>query len=174
MTRIYLAGSMRNPAIVDLANKLQHDTGAEVFADWCAVGPEADDHWRTYCMKRGLTYKQGLETAIAKNVFAFDKENIDRADIMVVAYPAGKSAHLELGYHIGRGKPGFILLDEQDRWDIMLQFATVIASNYAELLGYLSTSKPVCDKGTGSWMRAPATPDIINRLVENSDRDYEI
>lgn len=170
MTRIYLAGSMRNPAIVDLANKLQQDTGSEVFADWCAVGPEADDHWRSYCMKRGLTYKQGLATAIAKNVFEFDKAHIDAADIMVVAYPAGKSAHLELGYHLGKGKRGYILLDEQDRWDIMLQFATGIAASYDELLTMITGLRVNENR---IRLRKPDV-SIITRLQENSDRDYEI
>ena len=38
--------------------------------------------------------------------------------------PGGKSAHLELGYMIGRGKRCFVLFDkEPERWDLMYQFA---------------------------------------------------
>lgn len=39
--------------------------------------------------------------------------------------PAGKSAHLELGYVIGTGKPGWILFDQDpERFDVMHNFAT--------------------------------------------------
>ena len=38
--------------------------------------------------------------------------------------PGGKSAHLELGYMIGHGKPCYVFFDkEPERWDVMYQFA---------------------------------------------------
>jgi nucleoside 2-deoxyribosyltransferase len=41
--------------------------------------------------------------------------------------PAGKSGHIELGYAVGQGKPGYILLEkEPERWDLMYAFATKI------------------------------------------------
>ena len=52
--------------------------------------------------------------------------------------PAGKSGHLELGYIIGRGKPGYILFDgEPERYDVMVQFATGIFFNKQELFDKL-------------------------------------
>jgi len=53
----------------------------------------------------------------------------------VLVMPAGKSAHLELGYLIGQGKRGYILLEhDSDRWDVMLQFATAVFYNTDELV----------------------------------------
>jgi hypothetical protein len=56
-------------------------------------------------------------------------------------YPAGKSGHLELGYAIGAGKPGFILLEgEPDRFDVMLNFATGVFDKKEQLFESLSNS----------------------------------
>lgn len=125
MAKIYLIGSLRNEKINTIASKLR-DAGHEVFDDWFAAGPEADDYWQKYEIAKGNNYKQGLAGYAAKHVYEFDKFHLDRNDIAVLALPAGKSGHLELGYMIGKGKLGYILFDETmpDRWDVMYQFAT--------------------------------------------------
>ena len=77
-----------------------------------------------YAKIRKLNYKQTLETYAAKHIFEFDKGLIDKADIGVLCMPSGKSAHLELGYLIGTGKPGYVLFDKEPaKIDIMYQFA---------------------------------------------------
>ena len=121
---IYIIGSLRNPEIPKFANELQ-EQGYEAFADWFASGEAADDKWRDYSKARGLSYKQALDSYAAKHVFEFDKSHLDRCDAAVFLMPGGKSCHLELGYTIGRGKPGYILFDsEPERYDVMVQFAT--------------------------------------------------
>lgn len=121
---IYVIGSLRQSRPREIAALLRQD-GHEVFDDWQAPGPQADDHWRDYEQERGRTFKEALAGAAAQNVFQFDKGNLDRADAAVLVMPAGKSAHLELGYVLGSGKPGYILLDgEPERWDVMYGFAT--------------------------------------------------
>lgn len=123
---LYIIGSLRNEKIVEVANTIR-SWGIEAFDDWFSPGPEADDFWKKYAEKRGLTYKEALEGHAAKHVFEFDKYHIDRCDAALLVQPAGKSGHLELGYVLGQGKPGFILLDQENiRWDVMLQFATGI------------------------------------------------
>lgn len=142
MTRkaVYLIGSLRNALVPRFAQDLEDATGYEVFADWFTPGPEADDHWREYIAERwpdgGL--RKALDSYGAKHIFSFDKEHIDRADAAVLLMPAGKSGHLELGYTIGTGKPGFIVFDgEPERYDVMLQFATGIAFDMGELVPML-------------------------------------
>ena len=124
MAKIYLIGSLRNAKINEIAAKLR-ESGHEVFDDWFAAGPEADDYWQKYEIAKGNNYKQGLDGYAAKHVYEFDKFHLDRNDIAILALPAGKSGHLELGYMIGKGKLGYILFDETmpDRWDVMYQFA---------------------------------------------------
>jgi nucleoside 2-deoxyribosyltransferase len=122
--RVYVIGSLRNPAIPLVAFNLRAQ-GLEVFDDWYAAGPKADDHWKSYEQGRGRNFIQALQGRAATNVFRFDKANLDRCDAAVLVLPAGKSGHMELGYFLGCGKPGYILLDsDADRWDVMYKFAT--------------------------------------------------
>jgi len=124
--KVYIIGALKNKAVPQFANELQ-EQGFEPFADWHAPGEFADVNLHEYGKQRGWNYKQVLESHAARNIFAFDKFHIDIADAVVMLAPAGKSGHLELGYFIGKGKPGFILFDEEpERLDIMLQFATGI------------------------------------------------
>lgn len=141
--RIYLIGSLRNPKIPEFANLLT-EQGYEVFADWFAPGPEADDFWRNYSKARGWSYKQALQSHAAKNIFEFDKKHLDEADVAIMLMPAGKSGHLELGWHCRTGKPGYILFDEEpERYDVMVQFATDIFFNQEDLLEELKKWKPI-------------------------------
>lgn len=136
---IYLAGSLRNQNIITIANELQVATGQQVFADWFAAGPEADDHWKAYYEARGCNYRDALREPASVNVYNFDKKHIDACDAMVLVLPAGKSGHLELGYAIGSGKPGYILLDgSADRWDVMYQFATGVSDNLMEIAEHIT------------------------------------
>ena len=120
---IYLIGSLGNEKIPHIAKEIR-ELGFEVFDDWFSPGPEADDFWRKFEKVRGSSYKEALSNYAAKHIYNFDKSHIDRADIGVLFMPGGKSAHLELGYMIGRGKRCFVLFDkEPERWDLMYQFA---------------------------------------------------
>lgn len=131
---IYLIGSLRKPRVIEVASRLRSE-GWDVFDDWYAAGPEADDYWQRYEMQRGHTFSQALEGEAARNVFNFDYRHLDKSSIVVLVLPAGKSGHLEFGWAIGRGKKGFILLDgEPERWDVMYQFATGVVNDVEELM----------------------------------------
>lgn len=138
MANIYLIGSLRNPKIIETAIKIRA-AGHEVFDDWIAAGPEADDYWQKYEIAKGNNYKQGLSGYAAKHVYEFDKFHLDRCDIAILILPAGKSGHLELGYMIGKGKLGYILLEDPDRWDVMYQFATGVFYDLDELLADIAS-----------------------------------
>jgi len=137
---IYIIGSLKNWKVIDLAKKLRKDLndgkrGVEVFDSWISPGPEADDFWRKYSKRKGQTHQEALKDWSATHIFEFDKTHLDRANVVILYMPAGKSGHLELGYAIGKGKKGFILFDkEPERWDIMHQFANGIFYKYDELI----------------------------------------
>lgn len=139
---IYLIGSLRNKAIPELGVWLR-EQGFEVFDDWFSPGPEADDYWKTYEQARGRTYLEALNGWAGTHVYEFDKHHLSRADTVVLALPAGKSGHLELGWALGQGKPGYILLEkeEPDRWDVMYQFATGVFGNKEDLVNELKRTK---------------------------------
>lgn len=134
VTKIYVIGSLRSPRVPEVSAKLR-TAGFEVFDDWYAAGPEADDYWQTYEKARGHNFAQALKGHAATNVFNFDKRHLDESDVVVLVLPAGKSGHLELGYCLGRGKPGYIVYGEEpDRFDVMYKFATGVFATDEELI----------------------------------------
>lgn len=134
MKSIYLIGSLRNDKVPQVGNLLRA-AGFDAFDDWYGAGPEADDKWRDYENLKGRSHKEALYGYAARNTYEFDRRHLDRCDLAVLVMPGGKSAHLELGYFIGSGKPGFIYFDAvPERWDVMHQFATDVFTSDEELL----------------------------------------
>lgn len=133
MTSIYLIGSLRNPKVMEVAKELR-TYGYDVFDNWMAAGPIADDSWMEYSKQKGLSYKEALQSYEAKHVFEFDKYHLDRCDMAVLLMPAGKSGHLEIGYMAGQNKPTFVLFDQEpERYDVMYQFCNGIYFDMALL-----------------------------------------
>ena len=88
---IYLIGSLRNPEIPRIAQKLRALTNDEIFDDWFSAGKDADDNWRDYEKARGRTYIEALGGLAAQHVFAFDLHHLHRCQAAVLMLPAGKS-----------------------------------------------------------------------------------
>src|SRR3954466_15930126 len=107
---IYLIGSLRNPEVPGFAAELRK-LGHDVFDDWYAAGPEADDYWQKYEKAKGNTLPQALKGYAAQHVFEFDKHHLDLADTGILLLPAGRSGHLELGYLAGRKIDTAILME---------------------------------------------------------------
>ena len=126
---IYLIGSMRNPKVPQIANRLRH-RGFDVFDDWHATGPASDELRQKYEQKRGRSYIDAMKGVHAVNVFNLDKHHLDTCDVAVMVLPAGRSAHLELGYKCGIGHKAYILMPgEPNRFDVMYGFANAIFFN---------------------------------------------
>ena len=140
---IYLIGCLRNPKIPFLANELRL-LGYEVFDDWFAPGKDADAKLWEYERSRGHSYKQALRGFAAQHVFEFDMVHLRNADVGLLALPAGKSCHLELGWLIGRGVPSYVLFDKEPaRFDVMYQFANDVFFSKEELFDFITTHHPV-------------------------------
>lgn len=145
MSVLYLIGSLRNERVPALAKRLRSEhTDVEVFDDWYAAGPEADDYWKEYEQKRGMTYQEALRGYAARNVFAFDKRHLDRCTHALLVLPAGKSGHMEIMYATyGVGAKTAILLDPEDvRWDVMYQFVPTVLNNDEEISEWLTKESP--------------------------------
>lgn len=136
--RIYLIGSLREPGVRKLANKIRK-IGITVFDDWHAAGPQADDIWQAYEQQRGNSYLEGIRGEHANDVYKTDLEKINKSDTGLLLMPAGKSCHLEIGYMLGQGKRGYVLFDgEPERWDVMYRFATGLFMDEKSLLDELA------------------------------------
>lgn len=130
----------------------------EVFNDWYAAGPEADDEWKSYEQNRNRTYQEALAGHAARNVFAFDKRHLDRCTHALLVLPAGKSGHMEIMYAAyGVGAKTAILLDPDDvRWDVMYQFIPTILNNDGEI---------------EEWLNSPARSSMETNPVSISSAD---
>ena len=140
---LYLIGSLRNERIPKLANRLREENPhTEVFDDWYAAGPEADDFWKEYEKARGRSYQEALKGHAARHVFDFDRTNLKRSTHVLLVLPAGKSGHMEVMYGAyGLGLPSAILLDPEDvRWDVMYQFIPTILNNDEEITPWLQST----------------------------------
>jgi hypothetical protein len=143
--KVYIIGSLTNNEIPRVANAIE-EAGHPTFSDWWAGGRDADLWWMEHEKLRGRTHRQALYGHNAKHIFDYDKFHLDHSDVAVLVMPAGRSGHLELGYIIGQGKPGFILfLKEPDKWDVMHLFGTPVWSveELIRELGSVPSSVPV-------------------------------
>lgn len=135
---IYVIGSLKKDRPKQVANLLR-EKGWEVFDDWGATAYDQDTHWTRYEREgRGRSFREALEGKAAVNAFEFDYTHLIQCRAAVMVMPCGKSGHLELGWVIGRYKPGFILLDgEPAEYELMYKFATGIAYTEEELVEML-------------------------------------
>lgn len=139
--KLYIVGSLANHAIPQIANALEA-AGHTCFTDWWAGGRDADLWWMEHERQRGRTHRQALAGHNARHIFEYDKSHLDQSDAAVLVMPAGRSGHLELGYMIGQGKPGFTLfLKEPEKWDVMTLFSTPVWS-VEELIEALNEDGP--------------------------------
>jgi hypothetical protein len=135
---VYLIGSLRNPRVPLVAEHMR-ERGLDVFDDWHAAGETADDEWQAYEQHRGRSYVAALDGAHARCVFDFDRFHLSQARAAVLVAPAGKSAHLELGWMLGQGKPGYVYMDgEPERFDVMYRFCTGVFTDLDALVKVLS------------------------------------
>ena len=138
-TTVYLIGSLRNPAVPAVARVLRGD-GHDVYDEWFAAGPRADDTWRAYEKSRGHSAVEAYHSWHAQAVFNADKRHLDRCDVGVLLMPAGKSGHLELGYMAGQGKRTYVLLTKDpDRYDVMYRFTNGVFLDLKALRKELAT-----------------------------------
>jgi len=139
--RIYLASSWRNayqPTLVTALRREGYDVydfrhpapGNEGF-QWAAIDP----HWQTWTPAQ---YQAALEAPLAALGYAQDKLALDRADVTILLLPCGRSAHLELGYAIGRGQHTAILMREPMEAELMYKMAERICLSTEELFSWLA------------------------------------
>lgn len=140
--KLYLIGSLRNQRVPLLAKSLRTQlTDVEVFDDWFAAGPEADDYWKSYEQERGRTYGEALEGYAARHVFDFDRHHLDTSTHCLLVLPAGKSGHMEIMYaKYGVGARTAILLGEDVRWDVMYQFVDDVLTSSDEIPNWIAGS----------------------------------
>ncbi|HEY3315210.1 MAG TPA: hypothetical protein VGL40_08065 [Bacillota bacterium] len=139
---IYVASSWRNKRQPEVVAALRA-AGHEVY-DFRNPEPgnhgfnwgEIDPDWKQWTH---LDFAEALDHPIAQAAYDLDKAALDWCDACVLVLPSGRSAHLEAGYCIGRGKPTAILLDAHPRPELMYKMAGHILTDFCDLSAWLLT-----------------------------------
>lgn len=143
MSRIYVASSWRNgyqPGVVMALRRAGHDVydfqhpqpGDDGFS-WSQIDP-AWEHWSLE------QYRKALEHPLARSGFAHDCGALDQSEVCVLVLPCGRSAHLELGYAIGRGKRAFVLALESSEPELMYSWVERVCGSVEDLLAAIVRS----------------------------------
>lgn len=135
--KIYVASSWRNqfqPTIV----KALREAGYEVY-DFRDPAPgntgfqwsEIDPDWVSWTT---VGFRKALEHPIAEAGFESDMTALEECDLCVIVLPCGRSAHLELGFAAGAGKPTIIYSPDAHEPELMYKMCDSICATMQELL----------------------------------------
>lgn len=130
MRFVYVASSWRNPFYTDVIKALRardiphydfrHDGAAFDWADVDPTWKSQDIHRNTYTAQQ----MQDLFThPAAERGFAADDAALSEAYAVLMVLPCGRSAHLELGYAIGKHKETCILQPLAEEPELMYALA---------------------------------------------------
>lgn len=76
-----------------------------------------------------------LTHRIARQGFMLDMNALREADATVLVLPCGRSAHLELGYAVGRGQKTIVLLDDpMSEPELMYLMCSAICTTIGEVV----------------------------------------
>jgi len=139
MSSIYLASSWRNnlqPLYVAGLRQAGHtvydfrNPPNKTGFRWTDVGLES----RTPTV---LEYKRALLHPIAREGFLSDFNAMLQCDTCVLLLPCGRSAHLEAGWCIGKGKRTIIVTQDGEEPELMALMADHIVGSLNQLLELL-------------------------------------
>ncbi len=142
--KIYVASSWRNafqPSVVaalreaghfvyDFRNPSWDDTGFQ----WSEIDPD----WQEWDFSE---YRECLNHPIAKHGFDSDMNAMDKSEACVLVLPCGRSAHLELGWFVGRGRKTCILHPptESVEPELMAKMVDAQFNSTDAVINYLAT-----------------------------------
>lgn len=148
--RVYVASSWRNEKYERVIEAIQHDF--HQVHNW--RNPTSAFKWTQVGLQKrvtegGLECEQSMHTireALLTNPrcaqgFLADMRGLEWADTVVLLHPSGRSAHLEFGYAMGRGKFGIVFLNEGDAPDLMTLMGHEYVTDIRELLMILNGTR---------------------------------
>lgn len=141
---IYLASSWRNHHYLRVLEALRKSAELEVYDfreagaafDWRDVDAEWENREGTrieYPLPKML---EMLRHPSAQRGFDRDFGALKDCDALILVAPCGRSAHLELGYAIGQGKPTAIYIPEPHEPELMYLMAERRIGSLFELLAW--------------------------------------
>lgn len=138
--RLYVASSWRNTIYPNVVLSLRA-AGFDCY-DFRNPGPddygfswrEIDPNWQLWTPAE---YVAALSHPAAERGFKFDMDALRWCDACVLVQPCGRSAHLEIGWAAGAGKPTFVLLAEGQEPELMVKMCTKLCTDIDTIIGEL-------------------------------------
>jgi len=142
--RIYVASSWRNRLQSDVVIRLR-EMGHKVY-DFRNPGPGKHGFsWgqisEDYIKWTPKEYIENLKTndVIAK-AYKLDMDALNWCNMCILLLPCGRSAHLEAGYAIGKGKMTAVYIDEEKfEPDLMYLMADKISDNLDDIYSWIDS-----------------------------------
>lgn len=142
--KIYVASSWRNQvyeSVVAILRQANHEVydcrkPAQDVAGFSWA--EVDDKWHNWDFSK---YKQALAHPHSSRGFNNDFNAMNWADACVMVLPAGRSANLELGWFIGKGKLTIVYFAFYDEPDLMYLACDHVVNRIDDVLLILTTAE---------------------------------
>lgn len=166
--RIYVASSWRNLRAVKAATTWLRSQGYEAydFTEPDSRGDafhwtEIDGEWQSWTPAR---FRELLWHPIADRGFNRDFTELRHADGLLLLLPCGRSAHLELGYAIGAGKPTAIVLQDGEP-ELMYRAVGALCLDLQEATAYFDAAIHI---NVGNATLPPVRPerDMYGRRLD--------
>lgn len=144
--KVYVASSWRNPwqqaavaylinAGFDVYDFRNPGGGDDNGFHWSDIDPD----WKKWDFNR---YAEGLRHRLAEDGFGKDFSAMKECDGCLLVNPCGRSAHLELGWFAGAGKPTAIWIPHGERIEPELMYK--MSSMYDDLHQVVLAFQDVC------------------------------
>lgn len=141
--KIYVASSWRNEARQQFVVNMLRKGGHEPYDFRNPAPGNGGFSWKQVCeddswLKHAESFRAGLQHPVPQAAFALDMGALRGCDACILVLPCGRSAHLELGWAAGAGKPTAVLLDDPiSEPELMYLMNSYIAASYMDLAGWV-------------------------------------
>lgn len=145
--KVYVASSWRNelqPSVVAACRAAGHETydfknpaEGDVGFSWRQLPGRPREEWDAEYFAQVV-----LDEPVAARGFELDMTALRAADACLLVLPCGRSAHLELGFAVGRSKLTIVLMPHLDEPELMSRMCDYVATSLDEALLCLSSKRP--------------------------------
>ena len=143
---VFLTTRWGNPQHAVVAGLLRA-AGFAVY-DHAEHGPTLDPDWgRVEWSTEQFEAKLGEPAQLSS--FARNFEAMESADVCVLLLPAGRSAHLEVGWFVGRGVPVVVMAGECPPHELAYSLVDCLVSSVDGIVPALQGLLPVGDTAQG-------------------------
>lgn len=168
--RLYVASSWRNPYYNETVRVVKSALPAWDVYDF--RNPAPGNHGFAACdypsWVSGTTdgWNEAMHEDEPALAWKLDSESLYSSDALLLVLPCGKSAHMELGWMAGAGKPVAVFAPFEFEPELMYGMAGIVTNDLVAALGYLNT----CGAGNETSVE-PSPVAERSEILSPDDKD---